>query len=289
MIAAPDPPAASVPKPTLRRRVLRMIWIALGLYLAAVVALTLLQRRLLYVPSRADSRVMLAVAKNDGFAPWENAGRRIGWKRSVPFARGRALILHGNAGMALNRIDYGRDLQQASGFDVFILEYPGYGDRPGAPGEGSFVAAAEEAFGLVAAGGPVHLVGESLGTGVAAHLAARHPDQVAGLLLFTPFDRLVSVARHHMPIFPVRWMLRDRFESVEHLERYHGPVGILLAGNDEVVPDKFGRRLYDGYRGPKKLWEAPGASHNDVYDRPPGWWQEVVRFWETHQSPPAMK
>jgi len=263
-----------------------MIWACLGLYVLAAIAVMLSQRSMIYHPSRAPGKTLLEMAKAEGFEPWTNgAGQRIGWKRiqGAGPARGRALILHGNAGYALDRADYAKALQQAMAFDVFILEYPGYGDRPGAPSQKTLCDAAAEAFQLLRANGPVHLVGESLRTGVAEFLAGAHPDAVGGLLLFTPYNNLTSVAQSHMPIFPVRWMLWDRFPSDEYLKSYHGPVVVVLARNDEVVPDKFGRRLFDGYGGPKKLWEAPDAGHGDVPNQPPEFWKSVAAFWESRR------
>jgi pimeloyl-ACP methyl ester carboxylesterase len=263
-----------------------MIWVCLGLYVLACIAVMLVQRSMIYHPGRAPTKTLLEMAKSDGFEPWENAaGKRIGWKRldGAGTARGRALILHGNAGYALDRADYTKALQQGTGFDVFILEYPGYGDRAGAPSQKALFDAAEEAFQLLRTNGPVHLLGESLGTGVAAYLAGAHPEAVGGLLLFTPYNNFASVAQRHMPLFPVRLILWDRFPSDEFLKNYHGPVAVMLAGNDEVVPDKFGRRLFDGYSGPKKLWEAPNAGHTEVQTQPPEFWKAIADFWESHR------
>jgi hypothetical protein len=113
-------------KPTLR--LLRMLLICLGIYLAAGLLITLMQRRMIYHPTVADERVLLAIARNDGFEPWLNsAGQRIGWRRlgSTKPGPGRFLVVHGNAGHALNRADYAKDLQAVSGYDAFLLEYPG--------------------------------------------------------------------------------------------------------------------------------------------------------------------
>lgn len=280
-------PATFAPKRP-RRRLLRMFLLCVSLYLLASLAVMLTQRRMIYHPMVADARLLLTVARNDGFEPWLNAtGQPIGWKRRSPAqpSRGLVLIVHGNAGYALHRVDYAKALQAVAPFDAFILEYPGYGSRPGRPSQKALCAAAEEALLLLRTHGPVHLIGESLGTGVAAQLARAHPSAVAGLLLFTPFNNLASVAQHHMPLFPVRWMLWDRFPSDEALRDYRGPVGILLAGNDQVVPDKFGRRLYEGFPGPKKLWESPNAGHNDIYNQSPDWWRQVVAFWESPLPP----
>jgi fermentation-respiration switch protein FrsA (DUF1100 family) len=68
------------------------------------------------------------------------------------------------------------------------------------------------------------------------------------------------------------------------LRQYHGPLGIFVGGKDHVVPEKFGRRLYDGYAGPKRIWEFPGANHATVTDRTAKDWKEVVDFWHGKNS-----
>jgi len=85
-----------------------------------------------------------------------------------------------------------------------------------------------------------------------------------------------------MPIFPVWLLLWDRFEPEDWLKSYHGPVKIALAERDEVIPMKFGRRLYDTYPGPKSLQIFPKARHNDIAAQPPAWWQETFSFWQQH-------
>jgi hypothetical protein len=254
----------------------------LGLYLLTTGCVALFQRQMIYHPTTLNAQSLAAQARTAGLDPWLNAaGQRIGWKRlsRAQPPQGRVLVTHGNAGCAVDRSDYALALQDVAPFDVFILEYPGYGDRPGAPSERTLFAAGEEALASLPAGAPVFLLGESLGSGVAAYLAGTQPERVAGLLLIAPFDNLAHLAQHHMPIFPVRWVLRDRFTSDAYLTRYAGPLGVLLAGRDEVVPNRFGRRLYDGYAGPKRLWETPGARHNEVYNQAPEFWRGVVAFW----------
>ena len=132
---------------------------------------------------------------------------------------------------------------------------------------------------LLGTNAPVYLLGESLGTGVACYLAGAFPSVIKGMVLIAPYNSLTDVACHHMPIFPVKWMLWDRFDSARHLAGYHGPVGILLAGQDVVVPERFGRKLFEGYHGPGKLWEFPHAGHEDLPDQPESWWRELLKYW----------
>ena len=145
------------------------------------------------------------------------------------------------------------------------------------PPKKSLEAAAVEAFQTLSTNRPVYLVGESLGTGVAAYLAGRFPDQIAGVVLLAPFNSLTDVAQEHMPLLPVHLLLVDRYPSEQFLRNYRGPVAILVAGADAVVPEKFGRRLYDGYGGPKRLWFFPDGNHGTVMLQPPEMWGEI--FW----------
>lgn len=255
--------------------------IGIGVYALLCVAVWLGQRRFIYFPYTPSAPVLAEWAAKAGLEPWLNrSGERIGWMRLSPAgsAKLRVLVTHGNAGCAVQR-SYYADALRAAGADVFFLEYPGYGGRAGEPGEQSFCAAAEEAYALLAEEGSVHLIGESLGTGVAAYLASKHPDRIAGLLLVAPYHNFSDLAQRHMPLFPVRWMLRDRFPSDEYLRQYRGPVGVLLAGRDEVVPNEFGRRLYEEYAGPKRLWVDDQASHNSVCEQSSKFWAEVIALW----------
>ena len=262
---------------------MRVVMLIAVPYLVLLAAVFFAQRRLLYFPEKLSLDSALAMADRAGFEAWRNAsGQVIGWKHLsiADGPRARILITHGNAGSAIDRVDYARALNQAADCDVYILEYPGYGPRPGSPSQQSVFHAADEALDLLERDGPVYVIGESLGTGVAAYLAGAHPQAVAGLLLIAPYHNLGDVAQNHMPIFPARWMVLDKFPSADFLRNYHGPVAVLLAGHDTVIPRRFGRRLYEAYSGPKKLWEVPSAGHNDLPNQPAAWWKELLAFWK---------
>jgi len=102
--------------------------------------------------------------------------------------------------------------------------------------------------------------------------------------LISPFNRLTDVAQNDYPALPVHQLLVDRFPSEKYLRHYQGKVGITVDGRDNVVPEKFGLRLYRGYAGPKKLWEFPGGGHCDIMEPPSKFWKEVVEFWQTNLS-----
>jgi pimeloyl-ACP methyl ester carboxylesterase len=263
-----------------------MAW-AGGIVLVMVALLAGVQRSLIYHPLRMDTGACADLADAAGFEVWTNAdGAAIGY-RSLPAPGDRraplaVLFAHGNAGCALQRAEYAPALRAAApdrAVAIYLLEYPGYGPRPGSPSQPALLAAAEDGLASIPADVPVIIVGESLGSGVAAATARAHPDRVAGLLLLTPFDSLTNVAAHHYPVLPVRWLLRDRYPSARWLDSYRGPVAIVVAGRDTVVPPRFGRQLHDGYQGPKLLLTAEDADHNEVlFLLPKSAWAQALGF-----------
>jgi pimeloyl-ACP methyl ester carboxylesterase len=274
-------------KTRLKRRAIHML-LALGIaYSLFVLAAAIFQRRLIYFPRTIPPALAESAAAELGFVPWRNpSGQIIGWKlpaTSSPVAS--VLITHGNAGCAIDRGYLAGPIHDAAPVDVYVLEYPGYGSRGGSPDKRSILAAAEEAFGLLTNSLPKYLVSESLGAGAACYLARTHPTEVAGLVLFMPYHNLASVAQQKMPLLPAYLLLLDRFNPAECLKDYRGPVKMVLAGADEIIPVESGRRLFEEYPGPKNLQIIPGAHHNDIARQSPAWWKEVFAFWQ--QNPAA--
>ena len=255
-------------------------------YLILCIGCAGLQRRMIYFPPSVKPAQVEPYAASQNLTRWTAPnGAPIGWKRLSPVqpAQGQVLLTHGNACCAFQCAHFVDAIQQAGAFDVYIVEYPGYENRPGKPTEKSLYAAADEALALLPANRRTYAVGESLGTGVAAYLAGKHPTDIAGVVLFAPYNNLVAVGQAHTIILPVSLMLVDRFPSDKHLRNYHGPVAMLTGGHDWVVPEKLGRRLYDSYDGPKRLWEFPEGNHGTVMLQPPAIWNQIVEFLQTYQ------
>src|SRR3954447_1240074 len=234
---------------------LRRILVALAIiYVVLCVLLALTQRRMIYFPTRISAAAAQGWALGNQLQPWTNsAGDLIGRKRVVAAPVGQVLILHGNAGCALDRDFYAEKLQEAGALNVYILEYPGYGSRPGTPNQTTIFAAAAEALNALKSRGPTYLLGESLGTGPACYLAGTFPASISGIALVAPYNNFTAAARAHMALFPVGWILRDRFPSDSFLKKYQGRAAFLVAGRDEVVPPALGRKLFAEYQGPKRL------------------------------------
>ena len=277
-----------MPKNPLLRMFIKVGRMLLLVYVGFMLLLAFRQRSFMYLPTRTPMEELLTLASDFDMQPWHDDNDEvIGWKpeAEIPEEANLMLAFHGNAGFALHRTYLTEGFQRPQddpAFFVFLFEYPGYGARDGSPSEKTFTTKAAEAVEKLKEQYPgrrIFLAGESLGSGVATWLAGEYPDQISGLFLMTAFNRLVDVARHHYPIMPVNLLLRDRYEASRALEQYSGPVAILLAGNDNVVPTQFGEKLYEQYEGPKRLWIQDNRNHNTLdYGEDEPWWQEVKDF-----------
>lgn len=240
-----------------------------------------LQNGLLYFPERMSPEAALAQARALGLAPWPAAADIRGWLREPAAApRGTVVLFHGNAGQALHRSWYADRLQDL-GFRTLLAEYPAYGPRGGELGEAALVADAAATLARAGAqfGAPLYVAGESLGAGVAAAAIRRATAEPAGVVLFTPWSDLRSVARHHYPFLPLGLLLRDRYDTVANLARFPGPVAVVVAGDDRIIPPAVSRDLYGRLPGPKRLFDLPGAGHNDWPVRTDArWWRELMAF-----------
>jgi pimeloyl-ACP methyl ester carboxylesterase len=263
------------------------VLLCITLYLVVCVGCASFQRRLIYFPPPCSPEEVERFAASHNLERWKSPdGEAIGWKRLSPVqpAQGQVLVMHGNAGCAFQCSHYADVIQQAAPLDVFVVEYPGYENRPGAPTEQSLDRAADQAFQVLETNGPTYLLGESLGTGVATYLAGKHANSVAGVALLAPYNNLAAVGQAHMWILPVGLILCDRFPSEDYLRNYHGPVAMLVGGQDNVVPERFGKRLYDSYDGPKRLWEFPQGNHGTVMLQSAQVWREIIEFWRTNRG-----
>ena len=164
-------------------------------YGVLVLAVFLLQRSMLYFPDRQRPAKAFLEGLNLAFWP-QNTQAFKGYASAHPprNPRGTIIAFHGNAGSAWQR-DYFIHALEPLGFRVLLAEYPGYGGRAGKTTESVFVA---DALAMVQQAhdqfkGPIYLLGESMGCGVVAAVAASPPVPLAGLILITPWDTLWEV------------------------------------------------------------------------------------------------
>ena len=234
------------------------------LYLVALVALALGQRKLLYVPNAmevAPASVGLPNARILHLQT-DDGETLLAWY--VAPAAGRPLILyfHGNAdGLAARDVRFQR--LTASGDGLLAVEYRGYAGSTGSPTEAGLhhdaEAAYKEAMALEAPPGRLVVMGESLGTGVAIALAGRHP--VGALVLDSPYSSIVDIAAARFWMFPVRLLMVDTFRSDEKIGKVSAPVLMVHGTADATIPIRFAEKLFGLANNPKDFLRVEGAGH----------------------------
>jgi fermentation-respiration switch protein FrsA (DUF1100 family) len=177
------------------------------------------------------------------------------------------LHLHGNAGNIGHRAYRLGPLSQL-GWGVFLPEYRGFGGNPGSPSESGLLLDAAAALATLRGMGVpperILLWGESLGSGLAIRLAAEQP--VAAILLEAPYTSITDLAQSRFPYVPVRWLLRDRFESIRFIGAVRAPVLVMHGARDQIIPLAMGQAIYAAAPEPKQLWIAPEAGHVDLIE-----------------------
>ena len=189
-----------------------------------------------------------------------------GWFRAARGGLPTIVYFHGNSGHHGQRALAVKPYLDA-GYGVLLAGYRGYGGNPGRPDEQGLYADGRAALaGLTGIGVPldrVVLFGESLGTGVAVQMAVEN--QVAGLILQSPFTSTIDVGQDKVPWLPVGWLMTHSFDSLSKIDRISAPLLLIHGEADRVVPVRFGRELYEAAPEPKTAHFIPGAGHNDLY------------------------
>jgi len=150
------------------------------------------------------------------------------------------------------------------GHALYLLHYRGYGASEGEPSEATLFADAEVLYAHVAARHPqVDVVGRSLGSGVAVHLASQRP--VSRLVLVTPFDSLAAVASEQFPWLPVDWLLQDRYDSARLASQVRAPTLLLVAARDTLVRPGRSEALRRAFlHAAVELRTLDGVDHNTI-------------------------
>ena len=215
------------------------------------------QRELLYVPQ--DTK---ADAAQTDFGIARNGVMLNGWL--VNIGQPNAVLYFGGNAERIEdrRRDFSRWFPQAS---TYLVPYRGYGASEGTPTEADILDDALAVFDQVQArqpGARIVVIGRSLGSAVASYVASKRP--VAKLVLVTPFDSMSNVAQSHYPWLPVRWLLQDRYDQARYLTAYRGPLLIVRAGRDDVVPPASTNQLIASLKLQPQVLDLPHADHSSV-------------------------
>jgi pimeloyl-ACP methyl ester carboxylesterase len=241
-------------------------------YSAAVLWMWIRQEHYLFKPKHYDPL--------PEFEPyrWDRAINGLhhqGW--FIDKEKNRTLIYHG--GNAEDLAGHCEVMMNGPDANVLLVNYRGYGQSEGTPGEREMVAdciAIYDRFREETGTPPekIILMGRSLGTGVAVQVAAARP--AAGLILATPYESIAAIAKFQYPWLPIRRMLRHTFLAADYAPDISIPALVLLAEHDEIIPVESGRRLSGALGGPTEIVTLP-MGHMDIHEHP-GYYEAINRF-----------
>src|SRR5690625_1743564 len=214
-----------------------------GLGALGLVAVWAGQGSLLYAPDRADPGPPVPGAEDVTFRTSDGLDLRAWMFTPRGDARSAVVYLPGNGGNRAGRAPLAGKLADA-GFTALLVDYRGFGANPGSPSEAGLLEDARSAYRYLRSHGyaarDIFLIGESLGTAVAVSLASEV--DVGGVLLRSPFTSMADVARHLFKV-PVRWLLRDHYDSRARIAAVTAPTLILAGARDTLVPAAHSEEL----------------------------------------------
>jgi pimeloyl-ACP methyl ester carboxylesterase len=174
------------------------------------------------------------------------------------------LYFHGNK-ENLSRYASIAPIVTANGYELWMIDYPGFGKSTGTFSEKAMYDWALTFYKLARARysrDSIIIFGRSLGSGPAAHLASIR--DCKRLILESPFYSLPSVFASYAPVYPWNNMIRYRFPTFEYLKKVDAPVTILHGDDDGVIPIRNARKLLPSLKPGDEFVTIEGASHNDM-------------------------
>ena len=251
--------------------------IVLGVAVGVPLFMWLFQERMLYFPRPLESRPAPRPNVEEVSIVAADGVKLRGWLVKGSGAAPLVIYFGGNA----EEVSWLADVaDHFVGWSLLLVNFRGYGESEGKPGEKELLE-----DGLVihdyAKRRPevnserIVAMGRSLGSGVAVYLAAHRP--LRGVILVSPYDSIVEVAKRHYPFLPVSLMLRHRFDSIALAPRIEAPLLCLVATGDRVIPAAHSRALFEAWRGTKTWHEVPRADHDSISGEPE-YWRSIADF-----------
>lgn len=245
----------------------KLLMFCLLLYLAAFGAVWIKRGTFIYPldPTPSDPQAIGLQEVKQAVVTAKDGTELVAWTRPPNNGLPTLVYFHGNAGNLASRAPR-FDILSRRGFGFVAAAYRGSSGSGGAPSEVTLTADSELIYEMLAAGAfgwhaeKTVLYGESLGTGVAVKLASKV--KADALILEAPFTSVVERAAQQMWMFPVRWILDERWESIKHIQSVTTPLLVLHGTADPVMPIEFGKRLFQAAPMASKQFVAlDGAGH----------------------------
>lgn len=238
-------------------------------YVAICVLLFVFQRRFIYYPMQdIEPFEHYSLAGFEEVSLKTKDGVEIfAWYRK-PAAKNIPVILlfHGNGGNLSHRLGKILTFANYKNYGIMAIDYRGYGRSAGKPSEQGLYKDGRAALDYLNTQGvskdKIILYGESLGTAVATKMAEERGARM--LVLEAPFISAVKAGQDAFPLFPVRLLLSDRYDTISIIPSLKMPILIIYGEYDQVIKPRHSHELYDRVTSKKRIIEYEGKGHNDL-------------------------
>ena len=238
-------------------------------YLLVTLGLYIFQRNLLYHPAENNysgdkltvniEKVKITTDDNINLLAWYH-------KKDIKNYK-TILYLHGNAGSLENRIHKINHFNDMN-INFLLLAWRGFNGNAGKPTEQGLYQDARSAVKWLINQGVTEeniiIYGESLGTGVATEIAQNQ--NFAGIILESPFTSMVAAGKSKYPIFPIKLLLKDKYESDKKIKNIMFPILVMHGEVDKIVPFWMGEKIFQLANEPKYSYFSKYDDHMMEYD-----------------------
>lgn len=245
----------------------QIIFAAVTFYVLLALAMYVFQRKLMYFPNKTPSDPAACGLENiTVFTTQARDGvTLIGWHTPVPDNFPTLIYYHGNAANLGWRAAKFKAFTDA-GFGLIAISYRGYGGSASTPTEAGLYEDARAALAYAADTlsipyDQIILYGESMGTGVAIHMATEYA--VKGLVLEAPYISVLQRSKELYPFMPVRLLIKDIYHSESKIAQVKAPLLLLHGEKDRVIPVHHGRKILELANEPKRGVFYPDIGHTN--------------------------
>lgn len=275
-------------------QILSILVVVALVYALFLLSAMLGQSRFVYYPDRrvAITPAALGMPFEDVRIPTADGEMLAAWYVPAPAGQGggtapTVLHCHGNAGSNANRVGLARTLHDL-GLNVLLFDYRGYGVSTGKPDEEGTYRDAEACWKYLVEirkipPGRIIIHGQSLGGAVGAQLAATV--QPGMLILESTFTSAVDMAARMFPLLPARLVCRFSYDSLERVSRVKCPVLVAHSPGDEMIPYRYGRRLFEAASEPKVFVELAGDHNAGGIETSESYRAALQEFMRRHMAP----
>ena len=239
------------------------------IYLFILISTYLFQRNLLYHPSENNyfgdqllvsvEKVKIKTKDNIELLSWYHTKNNNDYKT--------ILFLHGNAGTLENRIHKINHFKDMN-INFLLVAWRGFSGNKGQPTEQNLYEDARSAVKWLESKGikenDIIIYGESLGTGIATEIAQNK--NFAGIILESPFTSMIDAGKDKYPYLPVKFLLKDKYESEKKIKNIKSPILIMHGKVDNIVPFHMGKKMYELANNPKYSYFSEYDDHMMEYN-----------------------